>query len=123
MSIELDRDIETEVQKLDEKIKKIQQAKAQLAEKLQEEKQLLDLARKIGAVIITEFQGVRFTYIDLKLKLEDKLITDFDRNFFGLEVLAANDPRRPKQRGRKKHQQNNDESNEDNENTTLNTEE
>ena len=97
-----DLDIEVEAQKIDGKIKKLQEEKAKLAERLATEKQRLDLSRKVGLMVVNEFEGKRFEYDTLQSLLEEHLITDFDREFFGLKTLAADDTRRPKKRGRKK---------------------
>lgn len=98
---DFDKDIETEARKIDEKIKKLQEEKSKLKEKLAAEKQQLDLARKVGLLIVNEFKGKHFVYTDLEKLFEKHLISDFDREFFGLTVLAADDERRPKKRGRK----------------------
>ena len=97
-----DLDIEVEAQKIDGKIKKLQEEKAKLAERLATEKQRLDLSRRVGLMVVNEFEGKRFEYDTLQSLLEEHLTTDFDREFFGLKALAADDPRRPKKRGRKK---------------------
>jgi len=96
-----DLDIEAEAQKIDSKIKKLQEEKAKLAERLATEQQRLDLSRKVGLLVVNEFQGKPFTYDAFQALLSENLIADFDREFFGLNALAADDPRRPKKRGRK----------------------
>ena len=96
-----DMDIEAEKQKLEAKIKKLQEEKAKLAERMETEKQRIDLSRKVGLLVVNEFEGKSFTYDAFKDLLEKHLITNFDRQFFGFQPLAENDPRRPKRRGRK----------------------
>lgn len=98
---DLDKDIESEARKIDEKIKKLQEQKKELAEKLAAEKQQFDLARKVGLLVVNEFKGKHFTYTDFEELLDKHLVSDFDRGFFGLTILAADDERRPKKRGRK----------------------
>ncbi|MDR2788230.1 MAG: hypothetical protein LBD06_07700 [Candidatus Accumulibacter sp.] len=95
-------DIETDAKKLDDKIKKLQEQRARIEEQLESEKQQLDLSRKVGLLVVKEFQGKPFDYHELKTLLDGNLIFDFDRKFFGLAELDGNDPRRPKKRGRKK---------------------
>ncbi len=68
---------------------------------MERQKQRLDLARKIG-VLVLSFEGNPFEYEEFSKILDEKLTNDFDRTAFKLEVLAENDPRRPKKRGRKK---------------------
>ena len=53
-------------------------------------------------LVVKEFQGKEFKYNELKALLDANLIADFDRKFFNIQALAADDPRRPKKRGRKK---------------------
>jgi hypothetical protein len=95
-------DIETEARKLDDKIRKLQEERTKIEEKLQSEKQQLDLARKVGLLVVGEFQGKKFEYSELKNLLDEHLISDYERKFFDLSELAADDPRRPKKRGRRK---------------------
>jgi hypothetical protein len=95
-------DIEAQAKKLDLKIRKLQEEKARFDEKLQSEKQRLDLARKVGLLVVGEFKGKKFEYGEFKTLLATHLVDDFERKFFDLAVLAADDPRRPKKRGRKK---------------------
>jgi hypothetical protein len=95
-------DIETEARKLDDKIRKLQEERAKIEEKLQSEKQQLDLARKVGLLVVGEFQGKKFDYNDLRTLLDEHLISDYERKFFDLSELAVDDPRRPKKRGRRK---------------------
>jgi hypothetical protein len=49
-----------------------------------------------------EFQGKLFEYKALETVLDKNFIDDFDRQFFSLKPLLADDPRKPKRRGRKK---------------------
>lgn len=102
---DFDFDIEAEAQKLDAKIKKLQEEKSKLDERLETEKQRIELARKIGLLIVSEFEGKPFEYNALQRMLDEHLITNFDREFFGLRPLPEDDPRRPKKRGRKKKEQ------------------
>lgn len=102
---DLNTDILAEARKLDEKIKKLQEEKAEIEKRLETEKQRLELARKVGLIVVNEFQGKRFEYTDLDTLLEKHLVLDFDRQFFDLNVLPENDPRRPKRRGRKKREE------------------
>jgi hypothetical protein len=102
--IDLNKDIEAEARRLDERIKKLQEEKALLYEQLEAEKQRLDLARKVGLIIVSEFQDKPFEYKDFQALLDTHLADDFDRAFFGLQVLSADDPRRPKKRGRRKRE-------------------
>ncbi|MDR1987634.1 MAG: hypothetical protein LBQ24_02485 [Candidatus Peribacteria bacterium] len=95
-------DIETEARKLDDKIKKLQEERARIEEQLQSEKKELDLAKKVGLLVVKEFQGKEFKYSELKALLDSNLISDYDRKFFGLAELAVDDPRKPKKRGRRK---------------------
>jgi hypothetical protein len=97
-----DTDIESESRKLEEKIKKLQEEKAELDKRLETEKDRLDLSRKVGLLVINEFGGKSFEYSELATLLDTHLVTDFDRNFFALSPLAETDPRRPKKRGRRK---------------------
>ncbi|MDR1397691.1 MAG: hypothetical protein LBJ14_08170 [Desulfarculales bacterium] len=103
MRINLDRNIETETRKIDEKIKKLQEKKSQLAEKLKTEKQQLDLARRVGVLILQEFQGKSFEYQELLAVFDKNLVLDFDREFFSLKPLPADNKNKPKTRGRKKN--------------------
>jgi hypothetical protein len=95
-------DIEAKARKLDSKIRKLQEEKAKIEEKLQNGKQRLDLARKVGMLVIEGFKGKKFEYGELEALLETHLTDDFERKFFGFAALAADDSRRPKKRGRKK---------------------
>ena len=95
-------DIEAQARKLDLKIKKLQEEKAKIEENLQSEKRRIDLARKVGMLIIKKFQGKEFEYSEFKALLDTHLTDDFEREFFGFTVLAVDDSRRPKKRGRKK---------------------
>jgi hypothetical protein len=79
--------------------------KAKLDETLETEKQRIDLAKKVGMVVVTEYKGKPFEYAAFESLLESKLVDDFDREFFGLKPLSADDPRRPKKRGRRKREQ------------------
>ncbi|MDL2279033.1 hypothetical protein LJC15_00010 [Desulfovibrio sp. OttesenSCG-928-G11] len=97
-----DQDIEQEAQKLEAKIKKLQEEKAKLKERMEAEKDRQDLARKVGIMILTEFEGKAFEYSSLLALFDKHLISDFDRQFFNLPPLAEDDPRRPKKRGRRK---------------------
>ena len=99
---DLNKDIESEARKIDEKIKKLQEEKAKLKEKLVAEKQQLDLARKVGILIVNEYKGKHFTYSEFEKLLDKHLVSDFERQFFELPILAVDDERRPKKRGRKK---------------------
>ena len=95
----LDFDIENEAQKIDAKIKKLQEQKAQLKERLEKEKNQNELARKVGKLILSKFEGKPFEYSELQSLLDEKLTTDFDRQFFGFSPLTDDDPRKPKRRG------------------------
>lgn len=99
---DLDFDASSEYQKIEEQIRKLQEKKKELAEKAEEGKQLNELARRVGKLILVKYQGKRFDYDELERELSEYLISDFDRQFFGLEPLAEHDQRRPKKRGRKK---------------------
>lgn len=94
-------DAEAEAKKLDNKIKALQAKKAELADKAKEAKQLNELARKVGVIIIKKYEGKPFEHKDLQGALDEALTADEDRTFFGFKPLAADDPRRPKKRGRK----------------------
>ena len=98
----LDYDIEAEAKKIDAKIEKLKAEKANLKQRLEQEKQHIELARRVGLLILNEFKGKSFTYSDFETIIEENLISDYDRDFFGIKPLAENDPRRPKRRGRKK---------------------
>jgi len=97
-----DQDIETESKKIEAKIKKLQEEKAKLKERMETEKDRQELAKKVGIIIITEFEGKPFEYSTLSALFDKHLISDFDRKFFNLSPLAEDDPRRPKRRGRRK---------------------
>lgn len=97
------RNIEEEAKKLDEKIKKLKEQKAKLAETLEADKQKNNLAFKLGLLLMEEYQGKDFEYDDFKKILDEKLTSDFEREFFGFQPLSTDDPRRPKKRGRKKN--------------------
>lgn len=99
------QDIEQEAQKIESKIKKLQEEKAKLKERMEAEKDRQDLARKVGIMILTEFEGKAFEYAELQALFDKHLISDFDRQFFGLSPLTEEDPRRPKKRGRRKKEQ------------------
>jgi len=100
--IDIDRDIEIEARKIDEKIKKLQQQKKELAEKIKIDKQRNDLARRVGMIIMSKYEGNYFEYEDFRNTLAEQLTADFDREFFGFDILPIDDPRRPKKRGRKR---------------------
>ncbi|MDL2268616.1 hypothetical protein LJC41_01370 [Desulfosarcina sp. OttesenSCG-928-G17] len=93
---------EIETKKIDEKIKKLQEEKLKLADKIKEEEQKNNLAHKVGLIILDKYKGKNFKYDDFHKLLEQTLVNDFERNFFGFSPLAEDDPRRPKRRGRKK---------------------
>ena len=95
----LDFDIENEAKKIDAKIKKLQEEKAKLKERLEQEKNQNELARKIGKLILSKFEGKPFEYSELQSLLDEKLTTEFDRQFFSLQPLTDDDPRKPKKRG------------------------
>ncbi len=95
-------DPEMKSQKLAEKIKKLQEEKAELDKNLETEKQKLNLARKVGILIVSEFGGKPFEYKALETLFDKSFTDDFDREFFKLKPLSADDPRKPKRRGRKK---------------------
>lgn len=97
-----DQDIEQEAQKIEAKIKKLQEEKAKLKERMETEKDRQDLARKVGIIILTEFEGKPFEYTALLALFDKHLISDYERQFFNLSPLAEDDPRRPKKRGRRK---------------------
>lgn len=97
-----DTDAETKSRKLAEKIKKLQEEKAELDKNLETEKQRLNLSRKVGIILMTEFEGKPFEYKAFESLLDKNLIDDFERGFFNLKPLQVGDPRKPKQRGRKK---------------------
>ena len=99
---DFDFDIESETQKLDARIKKLQEEKSKLDERLQTEKQRIELARKVGLLVVSEFEGKPFEYSTLERMLDEHLLTNYDREFFGLKALPEDDPRKPKKRGRKK---------------------
>jgi len=67
----------------------------------QTEQQRLDLSRKVGLLVVNEFQSKSFAYDALQTPLSEHLIADFDREYFNLASLAINDPRRAKPRGGK----------------------
>jgi len=94
-------DVETRAKKIDEKIRQLQEEKKQLADKMKAEKVQKELGRRLGMLILKEYEGKPFEYADLKGKLDEVLKADHDREFFGLSPLAVDDPRRPKPRGRK----------------------
>lgn len=93
------KDPDLEARKLDEKIKKLQEEKALLKEKYEEEKQQIELAKLVGWLIIKKFEGQRFTYSDLEIVLEENLKKDYDRSFFKLQPLP--EEAKPAKRGRK----------------------
>ena len=97
-----DIDAESKSHKLAEKIKKLQEEKAELDRNMETEKQRLNLARKVGLLVVSEFQGQPFEYKTLEALFDKHFTDDFDREFFKLNPLPANDPRKPKKRGRKK---------------------
>ena len=97
-------DPEMKSQKLAEKIKKLQEEKAELDKNLETEKQKLNLARKVGILIISEFEGKPFEYKALESLFDKNFTDDFDREFFKLKPLPSDDPRKPKRRGRKKQE-------------------
>jgi hypothetical protein len=99
---DFDLDIEAKSLKLAEQIRKLQEEKKLLDEKLETEKQRLDLARKVGMLIVNEFEGKPFEYDEFKALVDNHFTDDFERTFFGLAPLSADDPRRPKRRGRRK---------------------
>lgn len=99
---DLNYDPEAELNKLDAQMAKLREERAKLKEKLEADKLLLDLAKRIGIIVLNEFQGKQFMYSSFENILEEKLILDFDRQFFGLRPLPLNDPRRPKRRGGRK---------------------
>ena len=101
---DFDMDVDAETQKIDAKIKKLQEERAQLLENAEEKKLLQDLARKVGVIVVSEFQGKAFEYQALEKILEENLISDSERQFFNLQPLAEDDPKRPKKRGRKKRE-------------------
>ena len=94
-------DVEARTKKIDEKIRQLQEEKKQLADKVKAEKAQKELGRRLGMVVLKEYEGKPFEYADLKGKLDEVLKTDHDRGFFGLSPLPMDDPRRSKQRGRK----------------------
>ena len=94
-------DIEARAKKIDEKIRQLQEEKKQLAEKVKAEKAFKDLGRKVGMLVLKEFEGKSFEYSQLLEKLESVLKSDYDRAFFALAILTEDDPRRPKPRGRR----------------------
>ena len=99
-----DMDVDAEAQKIEAKIKKLQEEKAELLEHAEEKKLLQDLARKVGVIVVSEFKGKAFGYQALEKILEEKLISDSERQFFNMQPLAEDDSRRPKKRGRKKRE-------------------
>ena len=99
---ELDFNLEAKSLKYAEQIKKLQEIKAKVDARLATEKQQIDLARKVGVIVVSEFQGKAFKYEALEKILDEKLVDDFERDFFSLSPLPADDSRRPKKRGRKK---------------------
>ncbi|MDR1044122.1 MAG: hypothetical protein LBP33_03265 [Candidatus Adiutrix sp.] len=95
-------DAEAKSRKLADRIKKLQKEKADLDQNLEAEKQRFDLARKAGLLVVSEFQGRPFEYKALEALFDKHFIDDYDRAFFNLKPLPANDSRKPKRRGRKK---------------------
>jgi hypothetical protein len=102
---DFDSDAESKSRKLAERIKKLQEEKAELDKNLEAEKQRLELARKVGIIVLTEFEGKPFEYKDLEALFEKNFIDDFSRQFFNLPPLQADDPRKPKRRGRRKKEE------------------
>lgn len=100
--MKLGRDIELEAKKIDEKIRKLKEQKAQLAETLEAERQRKNLALKVGLLLLDEYEGKPFEYADFQQLMDSKLTTDFEREAFQLDPLPSGDPRKPKKRGRKK---------------------
>lgn len=96
------KDMEAEAKKLDEKIKKLKEKKANLKQKLEDEKQQVELARKVGLLVTNEFKGKKFEYKEFLALVDKHFISDFEREFFELEPLTEDDPRRPRKRTRKK---------------------
>jgi hypothetical protein len=102
---DFDLDSESKSRKLAERIKKLQEEKAEIDKTLEAEKQRIDLARKVGILVIAEFKGKPFEYKDLEALFDKNFIDDFSREFFNLPILQANDPRKPKRRGRRKKEE------------------
>jgi hypothetical protein len=102
---DFDTDAEAKSRKLAERIKKLQEEKAELDKNLETEKHRLNLARKVGILVMTEFQGKPFEYKELEVLFEKNFINDFERQFFNLAPLSTDDPRKPKRRGRKKKEE------------------
>jgi hypothetical protein len=102
---DFDTDAEAKSRKLAERIKKLQEEKAELDKNLETEKQRLDLAKKVGIIVMTEFEGKPFEYKELETLFEKNFISDFERQFFNLAPLSTDDPRKPKRRGRKKKEE------------------
>ena len=99
---DLEQDIEAEARKLDAKIKKLQEEKVKLRERMESEKQRAELARKVGMFVLKDYEKNPHEYTNIINTLSEILISDFDRQFFGLEPLAEDDPKRPRRRGRRK---------------------
>jgi seryl-tRNA synthetase len=99
---DFDLDIEAKAKKIDEKIKKLQEEKRQLAENIKAEKQRETLAHKVGKFFLKEVEANPSKYSDLQDALDSVLNDDFERSFFKLPLLPDGDPRRPKPRGRRK---------------------
>ena len=97
-----DADAESRSRRLAERIKKLQEEKAELDKSLETEKLRLNLARKVGILIMAEFKGKPFEYKELEALFDNNFTEDFDREFFSLKPLSSDDPRKPKRRGRKK---------------------
>ncbi|MCL2028997.1 MAG: hypothetical protein FWG97_01035 [Deltaproteobacteria bacterium] len=97
-----DADAESRSRKLAERIRKLQEEKAELDKSLESEKLRVNLARKVGIVIMSEFKGKPFEYKELEALFDNNFMDDFDREFFGLKPLSVDDPRKPKRRGRRR---------------------
>jgi hypothetical protein len=102
---DFDTDAESKSRKLAERIKKLQEEKAELDKNLETEKQRLDLAKKVGIIVMTEFEGKPFEYKELETLFEKNFTSDFERQFFNLVPLSKDDPRKPKRRGRKRKEE------------------
>jgi hypothetical protein len=98
-------DAEAKSRKLAERIKRLQEEKAKFDKSLETEKQRLDLARKVGIIVMTEFEGKPFEYKKLEALFDRNFVSDFERQFFNLPLLTSDDPRKPKRRGRKKKEE------------------
>lgn len=90
-----------QAEKIDQKIKSLQEEKKQLREKIKAEQARKNLASRIGQLILTKFEGKPFEYSQFEALISEKLVSDYDRKSFGLMPLPVDHPKYPKKRGRK----------------------